>query len=213
MGGHLSGTAVARRLKRPTRGSDGTGRPVWGQGQALPPRRPCLALLPVGVAWPPGSPRTPVVSYTAFSPLPAAPGEEAPAGGLFLWPYPSGYPAWVLPSTVPSGARTFLTPRPARSATAWPTWSNFILTYSPAPVKQKRGGGGRRLPPQNPGLWLFACCSPAGRSDCQSDPKNSCFLLLWSKFWSFSRRRPEKDRLIGWPGAPFTLCYSSVTEA
>ena len=70
VGGHLSGTAVARRLMRPTRGSDGTGRPVQGQGQALPPRRPCLALLPVGVAWPPGSPRTPVVSYTTFSPLP-----------------------------------------------------------------------------------------------------------------------------------------------
>lgn len=32
VGGHLSGTAVARRLKRPTRGSDGTGRPVQGQG-------------------------------------------------------------------------------------------------------------------------------------------------------------------------------------
>jgi hypothetical protein len=65
-GDHLSGTAVTRRLERPTQGSDGTGSPV--------PRRsgscPCLALLPVGVAWPPVSPRTPVVSYTAFSPLP-----------------------------------------------------------------------------------------------------------------------------------------------
>ncbi len=69
-GGHLSGTAVTRRLMRPTRGSDGTGRPVQEQGQALPPRCPCLALLPVGVAWLPGSPRTPVVSYTTFSPLP-----------------------------------------------------------------------------------------------------------------------------------------------
>lgn len=143
VGGHLSGTAVARRLKRPTRGSDGTGHPVWRQGWALPPRRPCLALLPVGVAWPPGSPRTPVVSYTTFSPLPALVMDRyrspPTAGGLFLWPYPSGCPAWVLPSTVPCGARTFLTPRMARSATAWPTWSNFILTYSPTHVKQKRG--------------------------------------------------------------------------
>jgi hypothetical protein len=169
VGGHLSGTAVARRLMRPTRGSDGTGRPVQGQPQGLPLRRPCLALLPVGVAWPPGSPRTPVVSYTTFSPLPGRedgglvwytgtgiwyvenrqdahtpPTPHSPIylptpsqpGGLFLWPYPSGYPAWALPSTVPCGARTFLTPRMARSATAWPTWSNFILTYSHPPVKQ-----------------------------------------------------------------------------
>jgi len=42
--------------------------------------RPCLALLPAGVAWPPALLRTPVVSYTAFSPSP-------PCGGsLFLWP-------------------------------------------------------------------------------------------------------------------------------
>jgi hypothetical protein len=30
--------------------------------------RPCLALLPAGVAWPPALLRTPVVSYTTFSP-------------------------------------------------------------------------------------------------------------------------------------------------
>jgi hypothetical protein len=30
--------------------------------------RPCLALLPTGVAWPPALLRTPVVSYTTFSP-------------------------------------------------------------------------------------------------------------------------------------------------
>ena len=35
----------------------------------LAPNRPCLALLPMGVAWPPLLPETPVVSYTAFSPL------------------------------------------------------------------------------------------------------------------------------------------------
>ena len=33
---------------------------------------PCLALLPVGVAWPPALLQTPVVSYTTFSPLPLA---------------------------------------------------------------------------------------------------------------------------------------------
>ena len=31
---------------------------------------PCLALLLMGVTWPPLSPATPVVSYTTFSPLP-----------------------------------------------------------------------------------------------------------------------------------------------
>lgn len=46
--------------------------------------RSCLALLPAGVAWPPALPRAPVVSYTAFSPL--------PFGSLFLWPDPIGYP-------------------------------------------------------------------------------------------------------------------------
>jgi hypothetical protein len=34
-----------------------------------PPRRSCLALLPMGDTWPPVSPRAPVVSYTTFSPL------------------------------------------------------------------------------------------------------------------------------------------------
>ncbi len=29
-------------------------------------------------------------------------------GGMFLWHYLSGYPAWALPSTLPGGARTFL---------------------------------------------------------------------------------------------------------
>src|SRR5438552_2117875 len=57
-GGHPSGPPVARRLERPTRGSkDG-------------PSSPCLALLPVGLAEPPGSPRALVRSYRTVSPLP-----------------------------------------------------------------------------------------------------------------------------------------------
>ncbi len=39
----------------------------------LAPVCPCLALLPLGVAWPRLLPGAPVVSYTTFSPLPAAP--------------------------------------------------------------------------------------------------------------------------------------------
>jgi len=34
----------------------------------------------------------------------------------------AGYPAWVLPSTAPCGARTFLTPPRRRGATARPAW-------------------------------------------------------------------------------------------
>ena len=31
------------------------------------------------------------------------------SGGMFLWPYPSSHPAWLLASTVLCGVRTFLT--------------------------------------------------------------------------------------------------------
>jgi len=44
-----------------------------------------LALLPVGVAWPPGSPRTPVVSYTTFSPLPGREDGGLVSGILVDW--------------------------------------------------------------------------------------------------------------------------------
>ncbi len=64
----------------------------------------CLALLPVGFAWPPASLPTPVVSYTAVSPSPIA------GNTPLCCTLPSGHPAWPLASTVPSGARTFLVP-------------------------------------------------------------------------------------------------------
>jgi len=58
-------------------------------------RCPCLALLPMGVAWPQALLPAPVVSYTTFSTLPVShsPEVSAPFGGLFLWPDPAGYPA------------------------------------------------------------------------------------------------------------------------
>ena len=43
-------------------------------------------------------------SYRTISPLPRK------RGGMFLWHYPSGRPARVLPGTLPGGARTFLPP-------------------------------------------------------------------------------------------------------
>jgi hypothetical protein len=39
--------------------------------------------------------------------------------GMFLFHFPSGYPAWELPSALPGGARTFL-PSPERGAVTQP---------------------------------------------------------------------------------------------
>ncbi len=81
-GGHPSRAAVAGSLVRPTR--------RLGRAALERLRRPSntlrcsatlLALLRVGFAEPPESPRALVVSYTTVSPLPAE--AEAPTGGLF----------------------------------------------------------------------------------------------------------------------------------
>jgi hypothetical protein len=50
-----------------------------GSSGGPPSNAPCMTLLQVGFAEPPGSPRALVVSYTAVSPLPGA---EAPGGLL-----------------------------------------------------------------------------------------------------------------------------------
>ena len=92
-GGHPSGAPVARRFERPTRGRRGT--------RHGPPIRPCSGR---------GLPSRPVArplvrSYRTISPLPALP--KGPAV-CFLWRFPSGCPAWELPSALSRGARTFL---------------------------------------------------------------------------------------------------------
>ena len=46
-----------------------------------------------------------MVSCTTVSPLPAL--RRGPAV-CFLWHCPAGHPGWVLPTTLPCGARTFL---------------------------------------------------------------------------------------------------------
>ena len=71
---------------------------------------PDSTLLLVGVAEPPGSPRTLVRSYRTVSPLPVRRPENRspPSAVCFLWPDPTGRPALVLTSTVPYGAPTFL---------------------------------------------------------------------------------------------------------
>jgi len=66
---------------------------------------PHLALLRVGFAKPPGSPRTLVRSYRTVSPLP----NRSPAV-CFLWHFPADHSDWLLASTLPCGAPTFLDP-------------------------------------------------------------------------------------------------------
>jgi hypothetical protein len=72
------------------------------------PSSPCVALLPVGFAEPPGSPRVLVRSYRTVSPLPVP--VARPSAVCFLWHFPAGHPDWALPSTLPCGVRTFLGP-------------------------------------------------------------------------------------------------------
>src|SRR6266852_919626 len=80
------------------------------------PLVPLLTLLRAGFTEPPQSPAALVVSYTTVSPLP-----PLHAGAVcFLWHCPAGRPGSALPTTLPCGARTFLT-GPAPGATARPT--------------------------------------------------------------------------------------------
>lgn len=71
----------------------------------------CLVLLPVGVAWPPVSPRTPVVSYTTFSPSPRRTALTAsPRLSSSLWPFSVRSPRPGITQHRVLGARTFLAP-------------------------------------------------------------------------------------------------------
>jgi len=80
-----------------------------GRAAPRPPKRvsPLLGLAPGG-----GCLAAAVTSdaggllHAPFHPYPVG----RPGGLLFCGPFPSGHPAWVLPSTVPCGVRTFLPP-------------------------------------------------------------------------------------------------------
>src|SRR3954447_25118448 len=74
-----------------------------------------LTLLQVGFTEPFRSPGTLVVSYTTVSPLPPHRGATAVCS---LWHCPAGHPGWVLPTTLPCGARTFLDELPRRGRPA-----------------------------------------------------------------------------------------------
>ena len=74
---------------------------------------PCLTLLPAGVTRPPTLLRTPVVSYTTFSPFPPPRPSPARGGGCrvgdvcFLWPYPADCSAPRFPRRRALGSADF----------------------------------------------------------------------------------------------------------
>jgi hypothetical protein len=135
-GGHPSGTAVADSLVRSTR-EHRAGRPrSLAQGAAGSP----LDLAPGGVY------RAAAVTCGAggllhhrFTLTPADAGAVC-----FLWHCPAGHPGSALPTTLPCGARTFLTGL-APGATARPTHpcSGYAGCHR-ARVVNRTGAGERR---------------------------------------------------------------------
>ena len=112
------------------------------------PPTPLFDLAPGGVYQPLRSPGVLVVSYTTVSPLPVPVGHRRFG---FCGTVPSGCPAWVLPSSVSFGVRTFLDrPRGARAAIVLQTRCS-----SSVPARRvlrmagrtEEGSDGRLIPP------------------------------------------------------------------
>ena len=84
------------------------------------PAVPCLALLRVGVAEPPGSPRTLVRSYRTVSPLPVRPATRRAIGGLLSVALNRQVtPSWLSPAPCPVESRLSSTPcRPKTTGAA-----------------------------------------------------------------------------------------------
>jgi len=104
---------------------------------------------------------TPLVrSYRTISPLPRF--AKAMQGGVFLCHFPSGRPAWVLPSALPYGARTFL---PRLRGSGRVAHSTAIVPHEradrqPSSASMERLGGALSTAPS------AACTEPAcGASD------------------------------------------------
>ncbi len=69
----------------------------------------CLSLLQVGFTEPLQSPGALVVSYTTVSPLPRGAGRDRHRTAVCsLWHCPADHSGWLLATTLPFGARTFL---------------------------------------------------------------------------------------------------------
>ena len=134
------GLSVARLGGHPSR------RPTRGVGRAA---LPLLALLRVGVAEPPGSPRTLVRSYRTVSPLPVA-APPAVAGGAAhrrsalcgpiqqvtpFWLMPERGdlcpPFWLSPAPCPTESRPSSTPRPCLSAGPAPRPPGLLAALLP----------------------------------------------------------------------------------
>ena len=133
-GGHPSGTAVAGSLVRSTREHRAGSPQSLAQARAAYSGMGPLDLAPGGVY------RAAAVTCGAggllhhrFT-LTVAVRTRAAAAVCFLWHCPAGHPGSVLPTTLPCGARTFLT-GPRSGATARPTHplSHRIRRRAPRP--------------------------------------------------------------------------------
>jgi len=107
-----------------------------GSSGGPPSNAPCLALLRVGFAEPRRSPGALVVSCTTVSPLPVPRGGPAVCS---LWHCPAGHPGWVLPTTLPCGARTFL--GGCKHPTRPPGWLIRVAQGSGSGALPGTGGG------------------------------------------------------------------------
>ena len=115
--------------KKPPLPAASSGQPgSLGRDHPTTPRFPAgtlpyLALLRVGFALPALSPEPRCALAAPFHPYPTAQPLRATSGAVcFLWHFPWGHPRSALPTTLPCGARTFLSPRlAARTATTRPS--------------------------------------------------------------------------------------------
>ena len=122
----------------------------------------CLALLPVGVADPTGSPRPLVRSYRTVSPLPV-PGCPGHRRSVLCCPIREIAPTWLSPAPVPCGAPTFLDTSPkADAAVTRPTHRRH--QFGP---QARRTGNHRRSDCGRPGgrsAWRLIDRPPSGGS-------------------------------------------------
>ncbi len=133
LGGHLSGTRVTARLKRPTRS-------LVGASSTLP----LLGLAPGGVCLAARVATSAGVLLPHRFTLAVEAGFPRPRLGNtpLCCTVPSGHPAWLLASTVLCGARTFLRPghAPARDRPA--SLSATLLYHPPLRTPTGPGSGG-----------------------------------------------------------------------
>ena len=113
----------------PTLPPGSSGLPEDGAGRPRPPEgglSSYLALLRVGFAQRPRYRGRRCALTAPFHPYPPE------ADGMFLWHFPSGRPARVLPGTLSGGARTFLSSPKRTAATRPPGSASFY--HAPSDV-------------------------------------------------------------------------------